>query len=72
MNLTSDQVLALAPDSSSANAGKKLANAKTWQDLGRTDVALWGKCQGSALYQVRVDLRDTSVQVQLSQPQVSL
>lgn len=61
MNLTTDQVLALAPDPSSGNAGKKLANARTWQELGRSDEALWGKCQGSALYQVRVDLRDTSV-----------
>lgn len=61
MNLSTDQVLALAPDPSSAGAGKKLANARTWQELGRSDDALWGKCQGSALYQVRVDLRDTTV-----------
>lgn len=61
MNLSTDHVLALAPDPSSASAGKKLANARTWQDLGRNDNALWGKCQGSALYQVRVDLRDTTV-----------
>ena len=61
MQLTTDQVLALAPDPSSAGAGKKLANAKSWQNLGRSADALWGECEGSALYQVRVDLRDTTV-----------
>ncbi len=61
MNLSPDQILALAPDPASANAGKKLANAKSWQSLGQSTDALWGECQGSALYQVRVDLRDTTV-----------
>ncbi|MGH2494576.1 MAG: SWIM zinc finger family protein [Ktedonobacteraceae bacterium] len=54
--LTSDQVLALAPDASSASAGKKLGNTRTWQNLGQNSSALWGECQGSALYQVKVDL----------------
>ncbi len=56
MQLTNDQVLALAPDASSASAGKKLGNAKTWKNLGQNSAALWGLCQGSALYQVKVDL----------------
>lgn len=56
IQLTNDQVLALAPDSSSATAGKKLGNAKHWQHVGRNAEALWGECQGSALYQVRVEL----------------
>ncbi len=44
---SSDQVLALAPDSDSAKNAKKLGNTK-----------LWGECQGSGKdpYQVRVDL----------------
>lgn len=54
--LTSEQVLALAPDASSANAGKKLGNTRNWQNLGQNSSALWGECQGSALYQVKVDL----------------
>jgi uncharacterized Zn finger protein len=58
MHLNVAQILALAPDTSSANAGKKLANPKTWKHLGRSAEALWGECQGSALYQVRVDMRD--------------
>ncbi len=60
MHLTSEQVLALAPDASSAAAGKKLGVAKSWRNLGRSGRALWGECQGSALYQVRVDLSDLS------------
>ncbi len=55
MRLTSDQVMALAPDASSAKAGKQHASARYWKNLGQDDAALWGECQGSALYQVRID-----------------
>jgi SWIM zinc finger len=58
MDLTADQVCALAPDAGSAHNGRKLATPKIWKNLGCDDTALWGECQGSALYQVRVDLRD--------------
>lgn len=56
MQLTGESVRALAPDASSAAAGKKLANARHWKSLGQNAEALWGECQGSALYQVQVDL----------------
>ena len=46
----------MAPDPSAAAAGKSLAAAKHWPELGRSEGALWGKCQGSAVYQVKVDL----------------
>jgi hypothetical protein len=59
--LTTEQVLALAPDSASAAAARKLAHPRDWRDLGRSDTALWGECQGSALYQVRVHLPDATV-----------
>src|SRR5262249_55732887 len=59
--ITSEQALALAPDASSAQAGKKLAAIKHWKNLGRGTTALWGECQGSALYQVRVDLNGMAV-----------
>ncbi|MGH7490642.1 MAG: hypothetical protein ACREMY_34270, partial [bacterium] len=36
MQLTSEQVLALAPYASSATAGKKLGVAKAWQGLGKS------------------------------------
>ncbi len=56
MNLTLEQIVEMAPDAAAADAGKKLAAAKHWPDLGRSPAAVWGKCQGSALYQVKVDL----------------
>jgi hypothetical protein len=59
--ITPEQALALAPDVSAAQAGKKLAALKHWKNLGRTATALWGECQGSALYQVRVDLNGMAV-----------
>jgi hypothetical protein len=60
--LTSEQVLALAPDASSASAGKKLGNTRIWQRLGQNSSVLWGECQGSALYQVKVDLSTLTTQ----------
>jgi hypothetical protein len=57
---SSEQVLALAPDSSAADAGRKLAVLRHWKSLGRNEAALWGECEGSALYQVRVDISDLS------------
>lgn len=59
--LTAEQVAALAPDAASASAGKKLASPRSWQNLGQHDAALWGQCQGSALYDVAVDRGDFTV-----------
>ena len=56
MNLTLEQVEQMAPDAAAAAAGKKLVAAKSWSELGCSPAALWGKCQGSAVYQVKVDL----------------
>jgi hypothetical protein len=60
MQLTEQQVLALAPDSGSASNGKKLAQVTQWPTLGRSARTVWGECQGSGSkpYQVRVDLAD--------------
>ncbi len=60
--LTSDQVLALAPDPSSAKSGAGLATARKWSGLGANDTAAWGECQGSGKlpYQTRIDLEDTA------------
>ena len=55
MLLTVQQVLDLAPDAASAAAGRKLATPGPWKSVGRDSQALWGECQGSALYQVRVE-----------------
>lgn len=59
--ITTEQVLALAPDTSSAQAGRKLAAPKYWKSLGQDAAGLWGECQGSALYQVKVDLSTLGV-----------
>jgi hypothetical protein len=56
MQLTPEQVLEMAPDASSAAAGKKLMPLKNWNGLGHNAESLWGLCQGSAVYQVKVDL----------------
>ncbi len=59
-NWTAEQILALAPDPSSAKSGRDLANPRKWVTLGGTDDALWGECQGSGKnpYQVQVDLTE--------------
>lgn len=58
--LTTEQILALAPDASAGKAGKELANGRKWQHLGVTDAAAWGECQGSAKepYRTAADLTD--------------
>jgi hypothetical protein len=61
MPLSSDQVVALAPDAASAAAGRKLANARHWKSLGQGAGAAWGECQGSALYQVRAELASLTI-----------
>jgi hypothetical protein len=58
VNLSPEQVAALAPDASALAAGKKTAAPRLWDGLGRSDGALWGECKGSAVYQVRVALDD--------------
>jgi len=62
IQLTTEQVLTMAPDTSSASAGKKLGNAQHWKNTGQSPAALWGECQGSALYQVRIDLSSLVLQ----------
>lgn len=50
----------MAPDIAGAAAGRKLAKPAPWKALGESERAFWGECQGSALYQTRVALRDWS------------
>ena len=57
--LTAEQVIALAPDPSSAKSGRDLATRRKWVSVGRSgETALWGECQGSGAspYQTQVDL----------------
>jgi hypothetical protein len=58
LELSAAQVQALAPDASSVAAGKKLAKPTSWKTLGQSSAAVWGECQGSALYRTQVALVD--------------
>jgi SWIM zinc finger len=55
---TAEQVLALAPDASSAKAAHKQSNPGVWSGHGASERALWGLCQGSGAkpYETVVDL----------------
>jgi SWIM zinc finger len=56
--LTSESVLALAPDDASAKAARGLVAPAKWPLLGADERAVWGECQGSGSkpYQTQVDL----------------
>jgi hypothetical protein len=58
MQLTEEQVLALAPDDASKKAGRDLSSPSKWVSKGANEQALWGECQGSGSkpYQTQVDL----------------
>jgi hypothetical protein len=58
LQLSEEQVFALAPDESSKKSGKELANLAKWVSKGVNDLALWGECQGSGSkpYATQVDL----------------
>lgn len=59
---TTEQILALAPDASSAKNGKALATPRKWLSLGKNEQAVWGECQGSGKtpYQAQIDLTETA------------
>jgi hypothetical protein len=56
--LTTEAVLALAPDAASAKAAQGLIAPAQWPLRGADDHAVWGECQGSGSkpYQTQVDL----------------
>ncbi len=60
--LSKEQVLALAPDASSAKAAASLAAEGKWESLGADDAAAWGECKGSGAkpYQTQVELATLS------------
>ena len=60
MNFSAEQIIALAPDAASAKAGRSLATASKWQNVGGDERALWGECQGSGAkpYQTVIDLSE--------------
>ena len=60
MALSTEQILALAPDPASAKAGSQLAAPGKWQNCGTDERAIWGECQGSGKdpYRAQVDLSE--------------
>lgn len=56
--LTTEAVLALAPDAASAKAAQGLVAPAQWPLRGADDRAVWGECKGSGSkpYQTQVDL----------------
>ncbi len=56
--LTTEGVIALAPDEASAKAARGLISPAKWPVLGANEAAAWGECQGSGAkpYQTQVDL----------------
>lgn len=56
--LTTEGVIALAPDEASAKAARGLISPGKWPVLGANELAAWGECQGSGSkpYQTQVDL----------------
>jgi hypothetical protein len=57
---TQEQILALAPDASSAKNGQALATSRKWSSLGYNEIATWGECEGSGKnpYLTQIDLRE--------------
>ncbi|MGW6130669.1 SWIM zinc finger family protein [Cellulomonas sp. NPDC055163] len=57
---TVEQALAIAPDASSAAAGRKLATSGSWSSTGAAPGVVWGLCAGSGStpYQTVVDLTE--------------
>ncbi|AFD07106.1 SWIM zinc finger family protein [Solitalea canadensis] len=47
MNITEEQVIQLAPDTSSLKAGQQLATVAKWVKRHVHEKAIWGYCQGS-------------------------
>src|SRR5690349_3953168 len=58
--LTTEQIIAMAPDAASVKAGRDLAAPRKWVRLGRDEQAAWGECQGSgaAPYRTQVALSE--------------
>lgn len=59
---TEKDVLALAPDDSSAKNARGLTKLSKWNNLGYHERALWGECKGSGSrpYLTQVDVQDTA------------
>jgi uncharacterized protein (TIGR02996 family) len=55
--ITEDQIIELAPDARSYLAAGDVADPRRWPRLGSWIATVWGRYQGTSLYDVFVDLR---------------
>ncbi|MEZ5582868.1 MAG: SWIM zinc finger family protein [Candidatus Competibacteraceae bacterium] len=65
---TAERVTALAPDAASVKAGRGLARAGKWSDLGGTQRVLWGECKGSGAQPYRTQIELTAPAFKCSCP----
>ncbi len=62
MNWTSEQILAFAPDTTTAERGKRLGSARRWRGLAGNALLVWGECEssGTSYHRSLFDLQSTS------------
>ena len=74
MELTSESVLALAPDASSVKAAQALLKPGQWPTLGFNENAVWGECKRQRLQTLPSRSRPVraGLQVHLPEPEISL
>ncbi len=58
MEWTNEQIMAMAPDTATANRGKSLSSPTKWLEFYKGENVLWGKCKGSGKnpYLAAIDL----------------
>jgi hypothetical protein len=69
--LTTDSVLALAPDDASAKAARGLVSASKWPLRGADEHAVWGECQGSGSKPYQTPARPSAAPVRAASSRAS-
>lgn len=58
MQLSMEQIEELAGDSRSIASARYLIALKFWEEVGFSAEMMWGRCRGSSVYQVKIDLKN--------------
>jgi len=58
LQLSQEQIAQLCPDPQSLVAARQSMSPRLWSDCGLSETAIWGRCQGSSVYEVMIDLAD--------------
>ncbi|MCG8421548.1 MAG: WGR domain-containing protein [Proteobacteria bacterium] len=56
LTVSEQEIYQFAPDVKSMTAARRIASPQHWPEVGRQDAILWGRCRGSDLYDVCVDI----------------